>query len=249
MNKTGIRLATVTLVCAASAPALAQEYTDNDIGVTTTTTTTSDTATRSSLRAPRKAFEVGVNAGYTQGFGAIQNGIPTTDVASGGFGVGADLGYRFNPHWAILGHAQYSQFGAGNVQRDTTSVRGAGFGMSGVYHVMPYERLDPWVSLGSGYRMLWVAPEGASDDVMYHGLEIAKLQVGLDVRATKDIAVGPVLAGGLDYFTWQNSDLDRNFHMIPDRRVSTFVFAGVQGRFDVGGHRDSRLHDKMVGKR
>lgn len=251
MNKIGFGVGTLTLVCAASAPALADDYGTNDAETQATYADThaADADTRTHVEAPRKALEIGVNAGYTQGFGALRGGSLLVNPADAGFGVGADLGYRVNPRWSIVATGQYNQFSASDALRTPTNIRGSVFSLGATYHTMPFGRLDPWLNVGAGYRLLSVAPDGARNDTLYHGFQLAKLQVGLDVRASKDIAIGPVIGGDLNYFAWQNPEQGPSNQAIADRRVSTFVFAGVQGRFDVGGTRETRLTEKMVGSR
>lgn len=212
-------------------------------------TTTSDMDTRTWERAPRKAFEIGVNGGYTQGFGSLQGGPSTGNPTDAGFGVGVDLGYRISTKWSLQGFSQYNQFIATDMVRTRTDVRSALFGVSATFHGMPHNRIDPWLSVGSGYRLLWQMPEGVANDVFYHGFEPARLHVGLDMRASKDVALGPVVGADVNYFVWKNPENGVSGQMIADRRLSTFVFAGVQGRFDAGGHREPRFADKVVGKR
>lgn len=211
--------------------------------------TSSDVDTRAWERAPRRAFEIGVNGGYTQGFGSLQGGPSTGNPTDAGFGVGVDLGFRVSTKWSIQGYSQYNQFVASDMVRTRTDVRSALLGASATFHAMPYNRIDPWLSVGSGYRMLWQMPDGAGNDVFYHGFQPARLHVGLDMRASKDVALGPVIGADVNYFVWKSPEGGMSGQMIADRRVSTFVFAGVQGRFDVGGHRQGRLAEKMVGSR
>jgi hypothetical protein len=53
------------------------------------------------LLAPRRAFEIGVNAGYAQPFGNIDPSRPIEDYASAGGAVGLDLAYRATPYWSV----------------------------------------------------------------------------------------------------------------------------------------------------
>jgi outer membrane protein OmpA-like peptidoglycan-associated protein len=103
---------------------------------------------------------------------------------------------------------------------------------------MPYTRTDPFITLGAGYRMLWEVPrEGAS--VLTHGFELARASVGVDIRMTEDIAVAPVIGADLTLPLWQDVHNGTSNQSISDPRVSTFIFAGIQGRFDLAGTRES----------
>src|SRR5215217_5764650 len=92
-------LATVLFVSGVGSAAYAQETTTT----TTTTDTSSDTGESGAveMRAPRRAFEIGVNGGYSQPFGEVHGGLKIHDVASAGGVVGLALGYRFTPHWSL----------------------------------------------------------------------------------------------------------------------------------------------------
>jgi hypothetical protein len=203
------------------------------------------------LTAPKEAFEIDVNTGYSQGFGAIsgQRGGALSDVAKGGIGVGLGLGYRATPELAIGLTGQYQELAPAAAQPLGTRVRGAAIGVEGKVHFRPYARVDPWLSLGTGYRMLWIAPEGPGNNVLQHGFELARGQVGLDVRVSPDIALGPVVGGDVNLFTMQNPEGPAVAAMIPEKRVSTFLFAGVQGRFDLGGRRVENTGTIQMGSR
>jgi hypothetical protein len=84
--------------------------------------------------------------------------------------------------------------------------------------------------------------------VLHHGLQLARAQVGLDVRVSRDVAIGPMIGGDIDLFIWRNPEGAAGNAAIPDKELSTFVFAGVQGRFDVGGTRVERTGTIQLGK-
>jgi hypothetical protein len=238
MKKIAIRVLAFALVCASAAPpAHAQDSTAQDASM------------RTLPRAPRRAFEYGINLGYTQGFGPLQGERVVSDLAAAGVGVGADLGYRVNPGWSVQASGQYNQFKTSDTERNPIDARGALFGIGTTFHMMAYERIDPWVGMGTGYRLLWKAPEGPDNNTLYHGFEFAKVQVGLDVRASKDVVLGPFVGGDLNYFVWKKPEQIEQNQMISDKRVNGFIFAGVQGKFNAGGTRESRPSRTMVSQR
>jgi len=185
------------------------------------------------VEAPTNALELGVGTGYTQGFGSLQSGVGFPSVAEAGLGVEVDVGYRIVPRLSVGISGQYQEF---NAQR-ATGARGVSGGVNATYHLDPYTRFDPFVSLGAGYRLLWETFPEPAPTLLTHGFELAKLQVGFDLKATPEIAIGPVVGAGLDLFLWQVPSGGTTV-AIDDPRLSTFVFAGVQGRFDVGGGRE-----------
>jgi hypothetical protein len=182
--------------------------------------------------APSQAFEATVGTGYTQGFGMLRSGVGMPQVSKEGIGVDVSGGYRIDPHWAVSLGGQYTELRAENAD----AARGGTATIAAQYHIDPNTRLDPWVELGSGYRLLaQVTPGGNADTVYNHGFQLARVRAGLDLRLSPDIAVAPVIGADATLFLWQ--DVGGNNTAIADPAVSTFVFAGVQGRLDVGGNK------------
>lgn len=179
------------------------------------------------VAAPARAFELSVGTGYTQGLGMLSEGVGFPSVAGAGLGVDLVAAYRINPRWSIGLAGQYQEL---NAERGT-GARGLSGTIAGQYHFRPDTRLDPWVELGAGYRALWETDLGNQGTVATHGLQVARLRVGADVRATPDIAVGPFIGADANVFLGQDGSA------IDDPRLSTFIQAGVMGRFDIGGER------------
>ncbi|HEY1960688.1 MAG TPA: OmpA family protein [Polyangiaceae bacterium] len=184
------------------------------------------------LAAPARALEVVVGTGYTQGFGMLQPGVDMRNVVNAGVGVDLGVLYRINPRWAVGLVGQYNELDA----ERATAARGFTTGFAAMFHAAPYRRLDPWVQLSTGYRGLWEIHNDGTPTIATHSLELAKLSVGVDLRASRDVAIGPVIGADLTLPLWQSNG-GGAANAISDPRVATFVFAGVQARFDVGGER------------
>ncbi len=195
------------------------------------------------LRAPRRAFEVNADVGYTQGFGAVGGGRSMRDVAEAGVGLGVGVGYRASPTFSIAATGQFQGLNASNTLPRGTQARGATAGIEATFHAAPYEHADPWVSVGAGYRMLWEVPGGSAPSTLTHGFELAKVSIGVDLRPSEDIALSPMIGADLDMFSWR-SPTGGEMTALSDRGVNAFVFAGLRGRFDVGGVRDTRVEQK-----
>lgn len=185
------------------------------------------------VRAPDRALELGVTAGYTQGFGSL---TPDRRVAAGpGGAIGASVGYRINPYWSIGVTGQYQGYGSRGAQASSTTVRGATGDVHGTYHLSPYSRLDPYVNLGSGYRLFAESPAGDAPTTLTHSVELGKLAVGLDVRSSESVAISPVVGLDLNLFILRAGGAPAP--STGNQSVSAFLFAGVEGRFDLGGER------------
>jgi peptidoglycan-associated lipoprotein len=186
------------------------------------------------VEAPTNAFELSVGTGYTQGFGSLQSGVGMKDVITPGFAVDLGLGYRIDPRWAVGLTGQYQEF----VAERSSGARGLTAGLAAAYHFSPYTRTDPWLQLGTGYRLLWETHPDPTPNLLTHGFELAKLTLGVDIRVDKDVALAPVIGADLTLPLWQSVG-GNNSVAINNPTVSTFVFAGLQGRFDVTSTHES----------
>jgi hypothetical protein len=193
----------------------------------------------STLDAPRNALELSVATGYTQGFGQLRANVGLPSVISAGVGLDLGVGWRISPRWAVLWTGEYQEFTA-----ERSSHAGGLTNTLGVqYHFAPTQRTDPWAELGAGYRFLWET--SAFAPTLYtHGFQLVHVRLGLDFRANEQIALGPIIGADATMFRYQDGPYFSAY--IPDARVSTFIYAGIQGRFDIGGQGTSSY--VVVGK-
>jgi len=191
--------------------------------------------------APRRAFELSVGAGYTQPWGEISgNHMVNSDVGAG-FSPVVELGYRFTPHWSLGLGGQYHESATRDGLPDGSHSRGFALNVDATYHFRPYRFIDPYFQIGTGYRALWLLPSGVDNDSMVHGFELGRAQLGIDYRVSKDVAIGPYVAADLNLFAWDSREGRSNVAHIEDKRVNTFLSAGLMARFDVGGARDGAV--------
>jgi hypothetical protein len=181
------------------------------------------------------ALEFGIAFGYIQGVGDVGNGVRSlTD--SGGPGVSGelDLGWRVDPNWlvGVYGTTGWLSRGdaAGNAHNNWTTSAGIQAG----YHFLPGESVDPWITLGTGWRAYYVnGPEGRD---ARHGWEFARLQVGLDLPTLQPgISFAPFIGASSTVFLTQELAQEPAFSDIQNRKVNFFFNAGLMGRFDVVG--------------
>jgi hypothetical protein len=183
---------------------------------------------QSYVPAPTNAFELKLGTGYTQGIGNIAPGTSIINVAGAGIGFSGDLDYRFSPYASVGVESQYQEFTTEN----NTGSRGLAFNLGVTVHAAPYRRADPFLRLGTGYRLLWdVNPISAPPNTtnLFHGFDTITGKLGVDIRVSKDVALAPVIGADLQVFVWENSNA------LSTAQLGTFVYGGLQGRFDVGG--------------
>lgn len=187
------------------------------------------------MRAPRNAFEVQLGAGWGQGFGGIGTGSPAVDELSGAGGtLQLTLGYRVTPHFMIGVYGTGSQFKRGGSTVAGTDVRSSTAGLQADFHFRPMRVVDPWLSISTGWRGMWVSPD-VGESTSLHGLQLARLQIGVDFRASPGVAIAPVFGADASMFLSQNGPAQQGFSNVGDPRVNFFLFGGLQARFDIGG--------------
>lgn len=184
------------------------------------------------LPAVRNAFEIGVASGYTQGGGKLGNEMSSLGQLAGpGVTAELDLGYRFTPAFSIGAYGGLATYQASDMARGS-DVLGAAVGLRAAWHFQPARSLDPWISLGAGWKTLLVSGD---DDLTLRGVDLVRIQFGLDFRLSKNVAVAPVVGASLSAFF--SARKDGGFYDIAGPRPQLNGFAGVSGRFDLGGTR------------
>jgi hypothetical protein len=185
----------------------------------------------------QNAFELGVATGYTQGAGKLGGGMNSLeDVASAGGAVEIDAAYRIIPNLSVGLYGTFSQSANGDQISNSTNVYGASAGVQAAWHFRPAASIDPFVNLGTGWRALWLNPTSGKVTAL-QGLELARLQLGVDYRVSEDIAIAPVIGGSLNMFVSEDSPMTQDYTEIQTKKVNFTGFAGLAGRFDLGGKR------------
>jgi len=189
------------------------------------------------VAAPSNALELGVATGYTQGFGPTGGGMQhVEDLSRAGGAVEVDAMYRIIPAVAVGAYGTFSTYSTGDRLADNTDVLGATAGIQAAVHARPDRSIDPWVSLGTGWRGMWLSPD-AGKKTSLQGFELARLQLGLDYRINENVSISPVVSGSLDMYVSQDSPMTTSYAEIQDKKVNFIGFAGVAGHFDLGGRR------------
>src|SRR6266542_650904 len=182
-------------------------------------------ATKTDELAPAaNALELTVGAGYAQGFGDIGTNQPTvTDLAQPGGAVQVGVGYRLIPQLTLGLYGAGAMFSRGDNVDSSTNIYSAAAGAHADWHFLPARHeFDPWLSLGTGWRGYWTHADHGTTSLQ--GLELAKLQLGVDYRMASTVAVSPVIGADLSLFLSESTPSARTFANIADPKVNTFVF-------------------------
>jgi hypothetical protein len=189
------------------------------------------------VAAPHNALELSVAAGYSQGGGSLGGGMADLeDVAGAGGAVDVGVGYRITPNLALGVYGALSTYANGDAIADSDRLVRASAGVQAAWHFRPDRSVDPFVSLGGGWQGLWIDRD-QDKTTSLQGLELARIQVGVDYRLSEDVAIAPVVGGSLGMFVSEDSPMTEDNTEISDKKVSFTGFAGLAGRFDLGGHR------------
>ena len=180
------------------------------------------------------AVQLGFGAGYLHANGALTGAGNTAVDTLGREGVGLDLsaGVRLTPRWTVGAYGALGRFvsdgGAQGASSWTTAL-----GVQGQFHFAPADRIDPWAGLGAGWTASFVSQAAGTD--ARHGLDLARLQLGVDWRVNSQLSVTPVVGATLSTLLTESLASGGGFHSVAETRVHSVIFGGVQGRFDLGG--------------
>jgi len=192
--------------------------------------------------APASGIEIAISAGYSQGFGNVAAGAPALgDIASAGGVVELDIGYRLIPNLTL------GVYGAGGSFTQRVSWYGTSLsqpnaisdthysvaaGVHANWHFLPDGVFDPWVGLGTGWRGYWTSTDSVGT-TSRHGLELGRLQAGVDYRASETVAISPVIGADLSMFLTEQTAGQDTWHNVASPQLSTFVYAALLARFDL----------------
>lgn len=183
-------------------------------------------------------LELGVAIGYTRGHGAAAGGMmpELQDLAGNGGTVRVDVGWRIDPRWMVGTYTEVGRLAAG--KQGTDGMTSVAAGIQGQLHLAPAGRVDLWIGVGTGWRGLWLDHEVGTH--VMQGIDLARVQVGLDYRVSERLAVAPVVGLSVTELLSEKRPGASGYSDVEDRKTGHFLFAGVSGRFDVLGAPERR---------
>ena len=182
----------------------------------------------------RPSFEVALGGGYTQGIGGAGAIGSVEDLTGPGGTVELQLAYRRSAQFSAGVYGTLAWFRRSDSVTDGNRAYGATAGVQAVWHAKDNRALDPWLSIGAGWRGLWLTQMDGRGSSM-QGLELVRVQLGIDYRLSPRLAVAPVIAASLSLFLFENAVMPMDFTLVQDKRLNLYGFTGLLGRFDLGG--------------
>ena len=184
-------------------------------------------------RTTTKAIEITIAPGYSQGFGHVASGQPLlNDTGTAGGALEAGLAYRFTPRFALGVYGSGARFGRGSAVESDAMVWSATAGLRADFHFAPNKTVDPWISLGTGWRGYWIDSDRAGGDLARHGVQAGRGQIGVGIRMSPQVAIAPVIGADIAMFLTEAGP-GGSFGSLAGPNFNTFVFGGLMGRFDI----------------
>jgi hypothetical protein len=186
--------------------------------------------------APRNALELTLGNGFSQGFGNPDSRTGALeDLTRGGMSIQPGIAYRLTPRWAIGVYGEGARYFPASNMPDGTVGYGAAFGVQAQWHASPFTRIDPWIGLGTGFRGYWV--DLPQNHESLRGFDIVRLRLGADYKLGPSTGIGPIVGATLTMFDTHRLALTDDVVSTKDPEITAFFFAGIQGRFEIGGDR------------
>lgn len=177
--------------------------------------------TRDAMPASHGGLELAVGLGAATSTGDIGDGMTADDLIGSAGQLDLQIGHRITPNLTLGFYSNAQAAGDG-------AYTGAA-GIEADYHIRPDTSLDPWISVGTGLRA-YLVDDG--DPTLGVGVELARLQLGVDFRTGKNLAFGPVLGASASLYGAEKRPME-DFHELSDKGLNWTFTAGVAGRFNL----------------
>ena len=135
----------------------------------------------------RGRFALSLMGGAFAPFGSLEKEIPWSRVSKPGPGADLEAAVGVSRSAALGAWLHTSRFGSGSVCETCSTTTLAGGPLLRL-HLVQGLKLDPWVSIGVGLRAIAIHSDR---DTSYRGFDFARLTVGGDWYASRNVAVGP----------------------------------------------------------
>lgn len=180
--------------------------------------------------AVEHALEIGLGGTVNASLDASGDGAMSVPDLSGAGGASElEVAYRVTPHLTLGVYGLFEAYGSSDDGDDRTFV-GLTAGLQAGWHVRPASRIDPWLTVGAGGRSLRIDDDRAAEDDDLVGIELARLQLGVDYRVTPAISIGPVLGASASMFLAHDDGMTDGFDEIDDKAVNWTITTGLRAR-------------------
>jgi hypothetical protein len=186
------------------------------------------------MPAISNALEIAIGGGYMRSAGDIGRGMASVDeLTEDGGGAELSVSYRMTPNLALGVYGTLSGYDVGTRVAPTTDLAiGATLGVKADWHFRPTMAIDPWVSIGAGWRGLWLGNDAETERSL-HGIEMTRVQFGVDYRISPTFALAPYMGASAAMFVAEDTMSTNGYEEISSNEVNWSFTAGLMGRFDL----------------
>jgi outer membrane protein W len=191
--------------------------------------------TQSIREGAMPAIDGGLEVGFTLGSATSVGEVGGDMAASDLIGTAAQgelkLGTRITPNLAINFYTAAQAVTEGsNTNRDVYS---GSAGVMADFHFRPHTKVDPWLGVGGGVAAILVDQD---DNSLAVGVELARVQAGVDFRIDEDFSIGPMIGASASLYGAEKTSM-HDFEEIDDKGIHWAFSAGLVGRFNAFGAR------------
>jgi hypothetical protein len=170
---------------------------------------------------------IGAAASPTWALGKLGRNLAATDRLGIGYGARLDAGFGLSRELTLGLWGSVTAYTDGDSCGGRCKGRAFSLGPFVRYHLAQGLRLDPWLSLGAGYRQVSFET-GASTRQKFSGVEWLRLELGADYYAFSGFGFGPYGALGLSTYSKRPS-------VAGDASVSAELSVGLRLLLDLPG--------------
>jgi hypothetical protein len=161
--------------------------------------------------AARTGAQLPLGTAYTEWTVPFQPSTSMSDVFSAQVPIHLEVGAKPIPQLFLGGYLGLAFGGAAGTTSNSCDSAGiscaaANFrvGVEIQYHILPAEKLNPWIGYGIGYESIALsgdAPNGNNLTLSLAGPEFAHFMGGLDIRLGRYVGLGPVVDFSIGRYT------------------------------------------------
>jgi hypothetical protein len=121
------------------------------------------------------------------------------ELADPGMALQLGVGYRYDPNLMFGGYVEGSIYRADEGGFSDGRNFGAAAGVQVQYHFLPFERFDPWIGAGMGWRGYWMVDDDAGTSTL-QGADLLRAQFGVDCHITPKFNLSPTVGATFTTF-------------------------------------------------
>lgn len=188
-----------------------------------------------SVAASGRSFELGFSGGVSDGWGILTSGSPPSPPSVRTAGAGGqlelDAGLRVVPRLTLGVYGFGAQLSETAAYPSSADAFTAGAGLQGTVHFLPARYINPWVSLGGGWRGQWLTYAQGGFTAL-DGVDFFRARVGANLHVSPTVALSPVVGASLSTFLVEQVPGTTTWTKVQTLTMNTFIFVGARATLD-----------------